>query len=112
MDVTGRRADVFADAGQKGDNVVPHFPFDFINAIDIEIGFLLDILQGRSRDFSALSKGFASQDFNFKPNAEFVLWFPDGGHLGQSVTRDHYFPLELGECYNVESGVYINHKSG
>ena len=89
MDVAAGITDVFIDVGEEGDHVVPHFGFDFENALHLETGFGLNCVQGLLRHSSEAAIGFSGSDLDIQPALEFGLLAPDGPHLGQGVALDH-----------------------
>ena len=93
VEPAGVRADDFGDGRGEGDDVVADFGFDFVDALDVEVGALADGFGGVFGDESGLGEGFGGGDFDGQPGAEAVFVAPDAGHLGAGIARDHGYVL-------------------
>src|SRR5579863_312427 len=83
------RANDLGDCGGESDDVVAHFGFDFVDALDTKVSALADRLGGVFGNQSCFGEGFSGGDFDGQPGAEAVFVAPDAGHLGTSVARNH-----------------------
>ena len=82
------RADFFGDGGGEGDDVVLHFGFDLVDAVEVEVALFADGDGRRLRNQSGFGQGFGGRQFDFKPGAELVLVAPDMPHFGPGITCD------------------------
>ena len=89
VEPAGFGADEFGDGGGEGDDVVADFGFDFVDALDFEVGALADGFGGGLGDESGGGEGFGGGDFDGEPGAEAVFVAPDAAEVGTSVARDH-----------------------
>ncbi|SPE28460.1 hypothetical protein SBA2_40023 [Acidobacteriia bacterium SbA2] len=97
MEPAGVWADDFGDGRGEGDDVVANFGFDFVDALDAEVGALADGVGGVHGDEAGFGKGLGGGDFDGQPGAEAVFIAPDAGHLGAGVARDHGLSCGGGE---------------
>ncbi len=79
MDVAGIRADLLADRGKKGDDVVFHDLFKGIDPLDLEVRFFLDGRERPCRYQPQFGVRLAGKDLNLEPGAVSVLRFPETG---------------------------------
>ncbi len=79
----------FRDGGSEGNDIMPYFAFDFLNAIQIERCALSEGFGSGRRDVSHFGKDFRSCEFGFEPAFVFVLLAPDGTHFRARVAGDH-----------------------
>jgi len=89
--VRGRRSS--ATAVVKGDDIVAHFGFDFVDALHAEIGALPDRLGRRTGNHSSLGQSFGGSDFHSQPGTKAVFRhsrcgpFPGGYSAGSRRVR-------------------------
>src|ERR1700678_1140384 len=69
--------DVFGDGGGEGDDVVLHFGFDLVDAVDGEGAAVADGVGGRLRDEAEFGESLRGGDFNGEPALVFVGVGPD-----------------------------------
>ena len=77
MKVSRGRPDIFGNGGGERDDVMLHFRFDRIDAIDRECGFRLDLGRSLFRNDAFLRKHFCGSEFDIEPSLVFVLVLPD-----------------------------------
>src|SRR5215472_3629191 len=82
------RADLLRYSGGEGNDVVFHFGFDCVDAVQVEVTFLPDSYSGRLRYETGFGERFRRGDFDFQPGAELVLVTPDVPHIGTRITCD------------------------
>ena len=78
----GRVADVLADVGGEGDDVVVQRLFELFAALDGEGGFRLHLRQILLGDEALTAKRFAGQQLDLQPDFQFPLFRPDFPHGG------------------------------
>jgi len=91
--------------GQEGDDVMPGFPLDRVDAIDIggadggelRTAFVADAAGGLLRDGADSGHALGGQRLDLEPDAVAVLGCPDGGHFGSGVSRNHRCLVRSGE---------------
>ena len=86
-------ADVFGEIGEKGDDVVFGLTLDLVDPCHLEGAALPDRLGRFFGNDAKLRLGVAGMSLDLEPDAELVLRFPDGGHFGAAVTRNHRGPV-------------------
>ena len=89
----GFGADDLRHRGGEGDHVVPDFGFDFVDALQVEVGALADGLGRVFWDHAGVGQGFGGGDFDGKPGAEAVFVAPDAAHIRAGIAWDHGCPL-------------------
>ena len=92
-------ANMLAQMGEEGDDIVFDLGLDLIDPLDAEcdvFGFP-DRLDRRLRDNAQLGKLFGGVGLDQIPDLILVLVRPDGGHLRSGITRDH--GSAPGTCY-------------
>ena len=89
MEPAGMRADDLCDGGGEGDDIVADLGFDFMDALEAEVGALFDGPGGFFGNQPGFGQSFGGGDFDRKPSAEAVFVAPDAGHLGAGVAGNH-----------------------
>ena len=84
-------ADMLGDVGEKGDHVVAGVALDLVDAPDLEGAALAQRGGDPLRHDAQGLHGLGRQGFDLQHDAKAVFRFPDGGHAGARVTRDHGF---------------------
>jgi len=83
------RADMFGDIGQEGDDVVLRLLLDLVDPVGVERAALPDRL-GRFLGYGAqFGHRIAGMGLDLEPDPVTVPRFPDVGHLGPAIARDH-----------------------
>src|SRR5215470_8561839 len=95
-------ADDLSHGGSEGDDVMPNFGLDFMDAFDLEVCPVTDGLGGLLRDQASLGKSLGSGHLDGQPAAKPVLIAPDTPHVGAGITRDHSRILLLAQ--NLRNG--------
>ena len=86
MDEAASLTYVLGERLGEGDDVVLHFFFDRVDALDRIGGFLPDLGGGFFGDDASIRHDFGSGDFDFHPGVELGLFAPDAAHLWVDVT--------------------------
>jgi hypothetical protein len=81
-------ADEFGDGGVEGDDVVPDFGFDFLDAFQLEVGAVADGTGSLFGDPSRFGESFCGGEFDFEPGAEAVFFVPDAADFGTGIAVD------------------------
>src|SRR5208282_6247568 len=89
MQEAGIRADMLRQIGEEGDYVVSGLALDLVDACDLERTFLPDRARGTFRNDAGSGERIAGMRLDLEPDTEAVLRFPNGGHRGPAVARDH-----------------------
>jgi hypothetical protein len=84
--------DLFRDRRQKRDDVVLHYRFDLLDALDVEGGLRPDGRDGVLRDEAGLGLRFGDRDLDFEPALELGVLVPDRRHGGAGVAGNHRGP--------------------
>src|SRR4030088_2835245 len=89
----------------KGDDVVPHFSLDLVNAFDPEIRALANGSGGLLRNHSFFGEGLRGSNLDRQPGPKTVFVTPDAAHLGACVTRDQRgtLPSSAGSFWTKDS---------
>ena len=82
MDETGLIADMFCQIGQKGDDVMLGFTFDLVDPVDFKGAPFPDRFRSLLRNHAEFGLRVTGMGFDFEPDPELVLGFPDGSHFG------------------------------
>src|ERR1700733_11723648 len=86
----------FGDGSGERDHVVFDFAFDFLDTRKIKGGVRAKSLRGFARHFAQIRKRFASGEFYGEPAFVFVLFAPNGAHVGTSVSGNHSLTRVVG----------------
>ena len=89
VDVFRIVAHVFRHVRQKGDDVVVRDFLDLMDALEVEIRLLTDILRGFLRDLAQLGHGFAGGNLHGQDFLEFMSERPELSHLRIRITFNH-----------------------
>ena len=82
-------ADMFSEIGEKGDDVMLGLALNLIDAIDFPLATLPDGLGGILWNDPQLSLRITGMGFDFKPDTELVLRFPNVCHIGAAIAGNH-----------------------
>ena len=82
-------ANFFGDGGGKRDYIMADFCLDFVNPLQVEIGFAADCLGSSFGDKSGIGESLGGSQFDFQPFPELVLVGPDSSHFGTCITCNH-----------------------
>ena len=82
-------ADDLGNCRGEGDHVVAHLGFDFVNALQVEIGTFANGARSILWDHTGLSEGFGGGNFDGQPGAKAIFVTPDAAHVWAGVARDH-----------------------
>ena len=68
---------------------MPYFALDFVDALNIERCVSAKRGSGIRRNLPDISKRLRGGEFHLEPTLIFVLFTPNGAHLGASVAGNH-----------------------
>ncbi len=86
MEPARLRAYNFRDCRRKGNYVVANFGFNFVNALHVEVGPLMDGFRRVFRHHACFGQSFGGRNFHHEPGAKTVLVTPDSAHLRARVS--------------------------
>ena len=95
MHEAGLGADMFGDIGQEGDDVVFDLALDLVDACDLERAALPDRAGGLLGHQPLGDHGVGGVGFNFEPDPEPGLGFPDVDHLRPGIAGYHGMSSQL-----------------
>src|SRR5215471_5385837 len=79
-------------------NVVANLGLDLVDALDPEVGALLDGFRSVLGYLARFSQGFGGSYLDGKPGAEAVFVAPNAGHLRPRIAGDHLWaPVRCGQ---------------
>src|SRR5687768_2226055 len=92
--------DNFCKVSEEGNDVVPSFALDLVDALHIErriLGLGPDGFSRFLRDHPEFGLGVRRVSLDLEPDFNTGLRFPDRSHLRASITGDHGRPLRFSE---------------
>ena len=91
----GLRADDLGHRRRESNHVVTHFRFDFVDALQVEVGALADGLGGVLRDHAGLGQSLGGGHFHGQPGPKAVFVTPNAAHVRAGIAWDHGFTSSI-----------------